>query len=74
MMSNEALVVIPLWLCVAVSLALLVLSARSALIQRREGLLPSMARLYVAAGGFVHVGGADQHGHALRAQAVEVFL
>lgn len=53
MMSNEALVVIPLWLCVAVSLALLVLSARSALIQRREGLLPSMARLYVAAGGFV---------------------
>jgi tetratricopeptide (TPR) repeat protein len=53
MISNEALIIIPLWLCVAVSLALLVLSARAALIQRREGLLPSMTRLYVAAAGFV---------------------
>jgi tetratricopeptide (TPR) repeat protein len=52
MISNEALIIIPLWICVAVALALLVLSARAALIQRREGLLPSLTRLYVAAASF----------------------
>lgn len=58
MISNEALVTIPLWICVAVSLALLVLSARAVLIQRREGLLPSYTRLYVAAGGFLVIAAA----------------
>jgi tetratricopeptide (TPR) repeat protein len=58
MISNEALIIIPLWICVAVSLALLVLSARAALIQRREGLLPSLTRLYVAAASFALITGA----------------
>jgi tetratricopeptide (TPR) repeat protein len=55
MISNEALVALPLWIGVAVSLALFVLSARAVLVQRREGLLPSYARLYVAAVGFVAI-------------------
>ncbi|MEP7121863.1 MAG: hypothetical protein ABJE95_13165 [Byssovorax sp.] len=58
MISNEALIILPLWICVAVSLALLVLSARAALIQRREGLLPSLNRLYVAAASFALITGA----------------
>ena len=58
MISNEALIILSLWICVAVSLALVVLSARAALIQRREGLLPSLTRLYVAAASFALITGA----------------